>query len=157
MSINPFISNIFIDSCAFDPKYKPEDEASVDIFLLHKEAVISIQIAYSNQKEIEHPNTPAWVKQEASNMIYTIPTTLTEGEIKKLREIEDTLAGNGKRENILQDAKHIFEAQKYGSYFVTTDSRILKRADILCSNCNIVIVKPSDFLIILNSFRCRAL
>ena len=146
MPINPLISNNFIDSCAFDPKYSPEDEASAEIFGLSKIGKILIQIAHSTQKEIEHPNTPAWVKREASNLIYTISVSLTGGETKQVQEIETILAGNGKVENILQDARHIFEAQKYGTYFVTTDSRILNRAGKLRSICNIVILKPSEFL-----------
>ena len=152
MPINPFDSNIFIDSCAFDPKYKPEDEASVEIFGLSKSKKLLIQIAHSTQKEIEHPNTPDWVKKEASNLIYTISVSLTNIETRQLREIEKILAGNGKVENILQDARHVFEAQKYGSYFNTTDSRILNRAGILRSNYNVVILKPSEFLSILKHY-----
>ena len=146
MSVNPLITNCFIDSCAFDPKYKPEDEASAEIFKLYQEGELLIQIAHSTQKEIQHPNTPAWVKSEALNMIYTLSVNLIESEVRKLREIETILAGNGKIENILQDARHVFEAQKYGSYFITTDSRILDRAIRLRSACNVTIVKPSEFL-----------
>jgi ribosome biogenesis protein Tsr3 len=86
---NPFISNCFIDSCAFDVQ-------------------------------------------------------LTAGEVRKLREIEAILAGNGKIENIVQDARHIFEAQKYGSYFITTDSRILDRASKLRSATNVAIVSQAN-------------
>ena len=135
-----------MDSCAFDPKYEPEDRASEEIFKLSKVGKVLIQIAHSTQKEIDHPNTPAWVKREALNLIYTIPVHLTDSELKKLREIEAILAGNGKVENILQDAKHVFDAQKYGSYFVTTDSRILDRAGTLRLACNVNILKPSEFL-----------
>ncbi len=144
--MNPLINNCFIDSCAFDPKYRPEDEASAEIFGLYKDRKLPIQIAHSTQKEIHHPNTPAWVKREALNLIYTLPVQMTEGEARKLHEIETILAGNGKIENILQDARHVFEAQKYGSYFITTDSRILDRASRLRSACDVTIVKPSEFL-----------
>jgi hypothetical protein len=99
--VNPLITNCFIDSCAFDPKYKPEDEASGEIFRLYKEGELLIQIAHSTQKEIQHPNTPAWVKREALNLIYTLPVSLIESEVRKLSEIENILAGNGKIENIL--------------------------------------------------------
>ncbi|MBW1644399.1 MAG: hypothetical protein JRJ76_16345 [Deltaproteobacteria bacterium] len=78
---------------------------------------VLIQIAHSTQKEIDHPNTPDWVKRQALNLIYTIPVHLTDSELRKLREIEAILAGNGKVENILHDAKHVFEAQKYGSNY----------------------------------------
>ena len=95
MPVNPLITNCFIDSCAFDPKYNPEDEASYEIFRLFKDGELLIQIAHSTQKEIHHPNTPAWVKREALNLIYTLPVQLIESEIRKLREIEIILAGNG--------------------------------------------------------------
>ncbi len=152
MPINPLTSNNFMDSCAFDPKYKPEERASEEIFKLSKEGKVLIQIAHSTQKEIDHPNTPDWVKREALNLIYTIPVHLTDGELRKLREIEAILAGNGKVENILQDAKHVFEVQKYGSYFVTTDSRILDRAATLRLACNVNILKPSKFLSLVKQY-----
>lgn len=152
MPANPLINNNFIDSCAFDPKYEPEDSASVDIFKLSQERKILIQIAHSTQKELKHPNTPTWVKSEAQRLIYTIKVTLTANEENKLREIESILAGNGKVENIAQDARHVFEAQKYGSYFITTDNRILSRAHDLHLACGVSIIKPSDFLSLLTQY-----
>jgi hypothetical protein len=107
---------------------------------------VLLQIAHSTQKEIEHLNTPAWVKTKAQNLIFTIEIGLTPNELMILRKIEAILAGNGKVENIAQDARHVFEAQKYGSYFITTDTKILNRAQALRSCCGVVIVKPSAFL-----------
>jgi hypothetical protein len=147
MTINPSITNNFLDSCAFDPKYAPEDKASVELFDRCKKGKLLLQIAHSTQKEIEHPNTPAWVKTEAQNLIYTIEVQLTPNEVAILRKIEAILAGNGKVENITQDARHVFEAQKYGSYFITTDARILDRAEALRKSFAVLlIVKPSEFL-----------
>lgn len=152
MSKNPFTTNNFIDSCAFDPKYEPEDRASLEIFRLSQEGKLSILIAHSTQKEIEHPNTPAWVKSEAQNLIRTMNVPLTADEVKKLREIEEILAGNGKVESIRQDARHVFEAQKYGSPFITTDSRILNRMDKLYAACTVKVLKPSEFLSLVKYF-----
>lgn len=146
MAIDPSITNNFLDSCAFDPKYAPEDRASVELFDLYKKGKVLLQIAHSTQKEIEHPNTPAWVKAEAQNLVYSIQVQLTPNEVAILRKIEDALAGNGNVENIAQDARHVFEAQKYGSYFITTDTRILDRAQALRDSYGVVIVKPSEFL-----------
>ena len=56
------------------------------------------------------------------------------------------LTGQGKPENSAADARHVFEAQKYGSYFITTDARILKRAEELQAACDINIVLPREFL-----------
>lgn len=152
-SIDPSITNNFLDSCAFDPKYTPEDKASVELFELYKKSELPLQIAHSTQKEIEHPNTPAWVKAEAQNLIYTIQVTLTPNEAALLREIKTILAGNGTVKNISQDAQHVFEAQKYGSYFITTDVRILTRAAPLRKICEVLIVKPSEFLALVREYR----
>jgi len=146
MPINPFITNNFIDSCAFDPKYDPQHISSAEIFGLHEKLGLPLHIAHSTQKEIDHPNTPAWVKQEALKLIYTIEVQLTASERARLLDVQNILAGNGKIENILQDATHIFEAQKYGSYFITTDNRILSRADTLRRACDVRILLPSEFL-----------
>ena len=144
--VNPWITNNLIDSCAFDPKYAPEDAASNEIFKLHREKHLPLLVAHSTLKEIEHPNTPAWVKGEAQALIYSLPVQLTPNEMKILHRIESILTGNGKVENIAQDARHVFEAQKYGSYFITTDFRILKRSDVLRKEVTVVVLKPSQFL-----------
>lgn len=144
--VNPWLTNNLIDSCAFDPKYAPEDAASIEIFEFRREKDLPLVIAHSTLKEIEHPNTPSWVKDEAQALIYSLRVQLTADELKILRKIESILAGNGKVENIAQDARHIFEAQKYGSYFITTDSRILKRADALRNEVSVMVLKPSEFL-----------
>jgi len=153
MAIDPMITNNFLDSCAFDPKYAPEDAAAIEIFDLYRKEKILLQIAHSTQKEIEHPNTPAWVKAEAHNLIFTIDIPLTPNEVRILREIETILAGDGQVKNIAQDARHVFEAQKYGSYFITTDAKILKRADALRASCGVAIVKPSEFLALVRKHR----
>jgi predicted nucleic acid-binding protein len=148
MAIDPLITNTLIDSCAFDPKYEPESTASLEIFRLSEKTDLIIEIAHSTQKEIEHPNTPKWVKDKAKELIYTIQVQLTPNEKAVLRDIENILAGNGKVENIAQDARHVFEAQKYGSYFITTDDRILRRADALRRRAGVEVVRPSEFLAI---------
>ena len=60
--------------------------------------------------------------------------------------ILDILTGNGKRENMEKDTEHFFEACKYGSYFITTDQRILKKSNSLYNigiSCRIML--PSEF------------
>lgn len=141
-----------MDSCAFDPKYSPEDQAALDLFQRYKNGDLVLQIAHSTQKEVEHPNTPSWVKQEANALVYTIETSLTDSERRLKAQILKTLAGNGKPENVSQDAEHVFEASKYGSYFVTTDQRILKKRGELCSACDLDIVTPSELTEILRTY-----
>lgn len=153
MSINPWVTNSFVDSCAFDPKYDPEDKAAKEIFRLHKEERLGILLAHSNQKEVDHPNTPAWVKRQAASLIYSSNVSLTPNEMTLLQKIHDVLSGQGKPENVEQDARHIFEAQKYGSYFVTTDDRILKRAGEIEILCSVQILRPSEFLKMVCSYK----
>ena len=150
--LDPKIVNILLDSCAFDPKYSPENEAAQALFQRSENGDLILHIAHSTQKEIEHPNTPEWVKQRANNFIYTIETSLVDSERKLKGQILRILAGNGKPENVSQDAQHVFEAQKYGSYFVTTDDRILKKKGDLCAICDIHIVKPSELVEILQKY-----
>ncbi len=145
-SHSPHMTNIFIDSCAFDPKYEPEHEAAMALFKLYKENKILLEIAHSVQKEVEHPNTPQWVKAEARKMIYTMEVVLTEREVKVKNTIREILSGNGKVENILEDAEHIFEAQKYGGYFVTTDRRLLNKRLEISNLCSLIICKPSELI-----------
>ncbi|WP_133716736.1 PIN domain-containing protein [Methylocaldum gracile] len=129
-----------------------EDQASVALFQLSQENKIALIIAHSNQKELEHPNTPAWVKREAQSRIYTIATSITAKEQEIKDAILAVLAGKGKPENMRQDAEHIYEASKYGSYFVTTDSRILKRERELFELCTVTVLKPSEMLSIYRQY-----
>ncbi len=145
-NIDPRLTNVLVDSCAFDPKYSPEDKASETLFKLSQENQIILIVAHSNQKEIEHPNTPAWVKKEAQSRIHTIETGLTDNERNMTAKILGILAGNGKPENMRQDAEHVYEVLKYGSYFVTTDERILKREKELYECCTVTVLRPSEML-----------
>ncbi len=151
-NIDPIRNNILLDTCAFDPKYSPEDKASRELFELSKNGKITLVLAHSNQKEISHPNTPSWVKQEAQRVIYTLPTPLIEEERNLKEKILSILTGAGKKKNMLEDADHIFEASKYGPFFVTTDKGILKRRDEIRNLCNVEILLPSQILNIINGY-----
>ena len=141
--IDPRRCNILMDSCAFDPDCSPEDAAAQA--LLDNDA-LNLVIAHSNMKEIDHPNTPAWVKSEATNRVYTISTNLTDDEQRIKQEIHRILTGDGKPENMAEDAAHVFESHKYGGYFVTADTRILKMRDAISAIANAKIVKPSELV-----------
>ena len=149
--IDPRRVNNFLDTCAFDPKYSPEDVAAQHIRALHHSGEMQLILAHSNQKEVDHPNTPGDVKREAAGMIFTLPVTLTKPEIDRKARIHAVLTGNGKPENYVVDAKHIFEAGKYGGYFITTDAHILRKHDDLRSICAATIVRPSEWLELLES------
>ena len=149
MSINPYITNIFIDSCAFDPKYEEEEKASQKL-LQNKN--LNIIIAHSTCKEIEHPNTPKSVKSLAEERIFTLSLALTPDELRLKHAIWKLLTGNGNPEQMKQDAEHVFEASKYGSYFITTDKRILKKREKIYElGVQCLILRPSEFLQIIEN------
>ena len=122
------------------------------LFELSEKGELILNIAHSTQKEVEHPNTPRWVKREANKLIYTIETSLTPDEQTRKTKILMILAANGKPENMIKDSEHIFEADKYGSYFVTADERILKKREELMDIVSVNILKPSELLEILKSY-----
>jgi len=144
--ISPWTTNSMLDSCAFDPKYSPEHECALELHRLFFEKDLPLLIAHSTKKELEHPNTPRWVKAEAAARIYSIETTRTAGELSRLKQIHTILTGNGRPEKYWQDAEHVFEANKYGSYFVTTDRRILDKSGNLSEIVAVKILLPSEFL-----------
>lgn len=146
MALNPFRANIFIDSCAFDPKVEPENSWAEDIFRHYENEEITLIVSHSNMKEAEHPNTPPHIKAEAASKIFSLETTLTPTEIAIKNEIWSILTGNGKPEKMKPDSEHVFEAHKYGGYFVTNDRRIINKCQELQRICNAIIVTPCELM-----------
>ena len=151
-TLDPRLANNFLDSCAFDPKYAPEEQAAQEIKAIGDQGVVVLQLTPSNQKELEHSNTPEYVRQEARSMIFTVETGLTPNEQRTRMEIHRVLTGkNGKPEKYEADARHVFEAGKYCGYFITTDKRILDKRGELHKVCAATIVTPSEWLAIYHS------
>ena len=138
-----------MDTCAFDPKVEPEHAAAQEIRAIRRAGNISILLAHSNQKEVDHPNTPADVKAEAADMNYTIAGHLTAQEHQRREHVHRAMTGEGNPARYEADAHHIFEAGRWGGgYFVTTDQRILNRKALLEAASGAIIVKPSEWLAI---------
>lgn len=148
--LDPRHASNFLDSCAFDPKYAPEDEAARQIRELGNSGVVNLLLAHSNQKEINHPNTPEDVKREARGMIFTIETVLTPDERERKARIRAILTENGNPEKYAADAAHVFEAGKYVGYFITTDQRILRKRQELSRVCAATIFTPTEWLRVFN-------
>lgn len=144
--LDPRRANSFLDSCAFDPKYAPEDQAAQEIRALGHDGIVSLLLAHSNQKEIDHPNTPEDVKRKAVAMIYTLKNAITPEEVRRKEAIHSILTGNGTPEKYEADAEHVFEAGKYAGYFITTDQRILNKRNELRQVCPAIILTPTEWL-----------
>ncbi|HET8801760.1 MAG TPA: hypothetical protein VFN01_11315 [Marinobacter sp.] len=151
--ISPWATNSMLDSCAFDPKYSPEDECASKLHRLCSEKDLPLFIAHSVKKELEHPNTPRWVKAEAAARIYSLKTNRTADELSRFKKIHQILTGNGRPDKYLQDAEHVFEASKYGSYFVTTDRRILDKSKKISEIVAVKILLPSEYLRLVEQYQ----
>lgn len=147
MPPNPFYQPVYFDSCAFDGGDENEQKASIEAREIFEVNGGNINIVHSVMKEIEYPNTPQWVKDMANNSIYTIEVQLTPQEQAELKDVETIIVGNGNLEKRKADCRHVFEALKYGRYFVTTDKGIFKHAEAIKKRFStLFIVKPSEFL-----------
>jgi hypothetical protein len=147
-NLDPRRANSFLDSCAFDPKYAPEHQAAQEIRAIGDQGKVVLLLTHSNQKELEHPNTPEDVKREVRSMILTIETDLTPDERRRRTEIHRVLTGKGQPGKYEADAQHVFEAGKYVGYFITTDQRILDKRGELRAVCAATIVTLSEWLAI---------
>lgn len=144
--INPWFTNSSLDTCSLNPASPVEAIAVEEILRLHTERGLSLVISHSTKREFDHPNTPQAVKEQASSKIFTVSVELNPQEMTIKQRLHDLIVGNGKASTYAADAEHIFEAQKYGSYFLTEDRRLLGKADAVCTICGLVVLLPSDFL-----------
>ncbi len=135
-----------IDAHVLDRTGGPEDAVVDEILSLADNEQLSVMLPHSVQREIQHPNTPQYVKQRAAGLLFTVPVQLTSGERDQHRKIREILQGNAKPGKHDSDAYHVVEASKYGGYFITNDRRILDKAPEIDRILQIMIVTPSEFL-----------
>jgi hypothetical protein len=126
MMHDPRFGNVGLDANVLD--YDGVHDALIERLLDLSDAnEINLVIPGSVQREIGHGNTPARVKALMAAQISSQHVNRTPGELNLLRRIRDILAGNAKPGKHDADGEHLFEAQKYCSYFVTHDGRILSK------------------------------
>ncbi len=144
--IDPTRRNIFIDSCVLDTDMETEKNATRQLLYLFDKEKIYLQLAHSTKKEISHPNTPAIKKLLASQMVYSLKTQMTQNQQREKLLIYEILTGNSKKEKMKMDAENVFEASKYCAFFVTPDTRIIKKRLKLQEVSSAIIVKPSELM-----------
>ncbi len=86
------------------------------------------------------------MKREAASKIFSVNVQKTSNELRLRQELLTIIAGKAAPNKYVADVEHIFEAQKYGSYFVTADRRLLKHAEEIRSRCGVIILLPSQLL-----------
>ena len=153
--IDPRYVNSLIDANVLDQLGGPDDGVVRQILALAEDCKVLLMLPHSVRAEIEHPNTPAVVKQRALPFIFTEPVSLTPPEVQRHQHVRDLVRGNAKAGKHDRDAYHMVEAAKYGGYFITRDNRLLKkRSDIAhLLGADFVIVTPTEFLEAYNRFK----
>jgi len=141
--LDPRHCNVTIDANALDRDGTDRDRSIDRLLGLHRTRVLNIVVPKGVRVEALHRNTPDYVRNEIASKIFTIETELTQPELEQLRRIEAMLRGNAELGKHAADARHLFEAGKYGGgYFVTNDCRMLKKrgelAAVLPPSLNIV-------------------
>ena len=144
--MNPLIGSNFIDANVLDRTGGPEDAAVDTILEMKWEGVFTLLLPYSVKAEIEHPNTPADVKQRAAGLIYSIPVQLTPAEVATHQRVRALIQGNAKPGQHANDAFHLVESAKYGRCFITNDGRLLKKAGEIFALLQLRVIKPTVFL-----------
>ncbi|MEI6729971.1 MAG: hypothetical protein WCL30_01825 [Pseudomonadota bacterium] len=149
---DPYIVPIFFDSCAFDPSDSQENEASYE---LKNNTRFDISISGSVKKEMLNPNAPFDIRNQAINGENNTPRQFDMSNCDEYikGKILEIITGNGKKENMVKDAKHIYTSHHRGGYFVTTDKKLIKRRDQLYDiPINCIILLPSELLTIVERF-----
>jgi len=88
---------------------------------------MQIMLPHSVKAEIDHPNTPAIVKERASAFIYSFNTQIASANT--LRKAKAIMRGNAESPKHDRDAEHCCDAAIWGSFFVTLDARILRKRE----------------------------
>lgn len=146
MNFNPYDDFIFFDSCAFDGGDFEDQQASQRARDLLERNNKKIMLMHSVVSEIRNPKTPGWIQELEPRSRQTVKLNLTSTEMETLRDIEKIILGNGTPEKRKADCFHVFEAQKYGGCFVTSDVGIYKHAATIKDKYRLIIIKPKDFL-----------
>lgn len=152
-----------------DPRYRPAlidahildlsigeaNVAAVERILdLARTLELMVLLPCSVKHELDRPETPADVKRRANALIYSLKLELTADEAKLHREARALLQGNAKPGKHAMDAFHLVEAAKWGSFFVTLDGRInRKAAEIQGLLPGLWIVSPVGLLAIFDHHR----
>jgi hypothetical protein len=144
--VDPFYVNNAIDANILDNVADGEDAAVAEIVRLSDEGEITLMLPYSVQAEIENPSTPDHVKAAARQFIFSQKVTITSGERGLYEKLLAEASGDAETKNIAADLLHVFEAAKYGGYFITRDKRLLKRRSVIGGLLQLDVVTPGEFL-----------
>jgi hypothetical protein len=148
---DPRKCHVSIDANALDRTV--ERAKLVDRLLaLHDSGCIKLIIPKGVRVELSNPRTPLDVRTATEGKIFTINVGLNASELAQKRQLTLALRGNANSNKHAPDADHLFEATKYGGYFITEDKRILKKAGGFKLSSSLQVVTLTEFLKIYDMF-----
>ena len=155
--LDPRICPVAIDANALDRDGSARDNRVDRLLGLSSAGTINLIVPKRVREEIQNPRTPAHVQEAALPKLFTIAVGLNSDEQRRKRIIEQELQGNARPGKHIADADHLFEAAKYGGYFITHDQRILTRAGRLGEVLppSLTVVTLVDFLAIFDDYAAR--
>lgn len=124
---------IVLDAMVLDVEDGPDGRALGKLLDLNEKGEVSILLPYSVKVELENEHTPQSVKGRSRDLIFTQIVNLTPNEIGMCDQIYSIVNGNARVGKHRSDSIHLFEALKYGRFFVTNDKRILRKRSELSS------------------------
>jgi hypothetical protein len=155
--LDPRICPVAIDANALNRDGGEHDDLVDRLLGLSSAGTIRLLLPKRVREEILNARTPTHIQKAALPQIFTISVGLNSDEQRRHRIIVQELRGNAKPGKHEADADHLFEAAKYGGYFITHDDRILTRAgrlgDVLPPSLTVVTLK--DFLAIFDDYEAR--
>ena len=126
--LNPRGASVAIDANALNRDGCVHDALVDRLLTLRDQGAFRLIVPHGVREELLHPLTPPQVSKPGLASLYTLECDLTEPEQRQLHGIEAVLRGNAKAGKHEADARHLFEAGKYCSYFITHDVRVLHRS-----------------------------
>jgi hypothetical protein len=152
--LDPRRVNVCVDANALDPADDERDEQVERFQLLQSANVFRVIVPRGVRAELTNPHTPKPVRDGLLPEIFSLPTGHTSAETMLSLKLRAILQGNAQSGKHDADAGHLFEAAKYGGYFITHDGRILKKRRQLAAELpsSLQIVTLAEFLAIYDGF-----
>lgn len=126
--LDPRICNVSIDNNALDKGHGTTRDVLIDRLLhLHEIELVNLVVPNGVRSEALDSKTPLQVRQIFSPLIYTESVGHNADETKRLDKLSTLIRGNAGAGKHEADIQHLFEAGKYSGYFITNDTRLLKK------------------------------
>jgi predicted nucleic acid-binding protein len=153
--IDPRITNTAIDANVLRYNQTAHDAAIDRLLRLWDGDQVNLFVQHTVLSELQHPSTPHLAKRLGETKIFTERVSLTPDELKLRQMLQAMMQGNAGQGKHWADADHVFEASKYGSYFITADERINRKAREIAALVRLRVLTIEEFLTIYDCFAAQ--